>query len=160
MGSVCSICRHEKTEAISLELLQKVPVRDIAAKYGVSTSALQRHKGHIPKVLAVAEQAQHVAEASSVMQKIIELDRRADEIYKEAKEGEDLALALKALKELRETAALFAKVTGELQQQTVHQHLHITPEWLTLRAQILAALAPYPEARAAIVKALGGATLD
>lgn len=150
----CSICRHEQNEAINLALLQGTPLREIAGRYGVTSSSLQRHKAHIPKQLAKAKEAKEVASASNVMQRITELDSRADSIYTQATEQDDPALALKALKELREITSLYAKLTGEIQAQTI-QHIHITPEWLLLRANMLRALEPYPEARSALVKALG-----
>lgn len=156
MGRLCSACAHPQTEAISLELLQHVPLRRIADKFGLSLSAVARHKSHVPASLAKTEEAQHVAEAGNVMRRIAELDQRADEIYRQASEGNDPALALKALKELREVTALYARLTGEIQTGTVHNTLIITPEWVSMRSAMLKALEPYPEARRALVAALGG----
>lgn len=156
MAAVCTVCRHPDTEAISMDLLQgSMPMRDIAKRYGLSLSAVARHKKHIPAQLAVSTYAKKVAKADTVMERIQELDRRADEIYEKAKE-EDPALALKALKEIREAVALYAKMTGELKSGTVHNTLIVTPEWVSLRAVMLKALQPYPEARQALVEALGG----
>lgn len=158
MGAVCKACRHPQTEALTLELIQKVPMREIADKYGLSLSCVARHKKHVPESFAKTEEARHVAEAGSVMRKIAELDERADDIYRQASEGNDPALALKALKELREITGLYAKLTGEIQTGSVHNTLVVSPEWLSMRAVMLRALEPYPEARRALVAALGGMT--
>lgn len=156
MGAVCTVCRHPQTEAISLELLQQVPMRQIADKYGLSLSAIARHKKHVPASLAKTEEAQHVAEASNVMQKIIELDRRVDEIYTQATNANDPGLALKALKEMRGITELYAKLAGEISSAKTVNNIIITPEWLSMRAVMLRALEPHPEARRALVAALGG----
>lgn len=158
MGAKCSVCFHEQTEAISMDILNgHMTLREIAAKYGLSTTAVHRHKQHIPAQLAVSHEAEKVAKADSVMARIIELDQRADTIYKEAMDGDDPGLALKALKELREITGLYAKLTGEIQAKTVTNNtLIITPEWVSMRSVMLKALEPYPEARRALVGALGG----
>lgn len=155
MGAVCTACRHPQTEAISMELLQKVPMRDIADKYGLSLSAVARHKKHIPAQLAESKQAQTVAKADSVMARVAELDTRADQIYRQASAANDPELALKALKEMRGITELYAKLAGEISTKTVN-NIIITPEWVSLRSVMLAALEPYPEARRAVVMALGG----
>lgn len=157
MARPCSVCAHEKSEAITLEILRGNPLRAIASKYGLSTSAVHRHKGHIPSTLAKYDDVQEVAEPNSIVKRIMELDNRADLIYRQAMGENDLKTALNALKELRELTSIYGKLAGEIQTQTIHQHLHVTPEWVTLRQQILQALIPFPEARKALVSVLGGA---
>lgn len=156
MGAICKACRHPQTEAISLELLQRVPMREIADKYSLSLSCVARHKNHVPTSLAKTQEAQKVAEASSVMQRIMELDKRADEIYQLATTDQDHGLALKALKELREVTTLYAKLAGEISTSKTVNNIIVTPEWVSMRAAMLRALEPYPEARRALVAALGG----
>lgn len=155
MGRICSACAHPQTEAISLEILQHVTLRDVAKKYGLSLSAVARHKSHIPAQLAVSNEAQKVGRVDNVMQRVQELDARADEIYRQASTANDPELALKALKELRSITELFSKITGEIGAKTVN-NIIITPEWVSMRSMMLKALEPYPEARQALVMALGG----
>ncbi len=155
MARLCTACAHDQTEAISLELLQHVPMRDVAQKYGLSLSAVARHKAHIPAQLAVSKEAETVAKVDNVIMRIRELDTRADDIYKQASTANDGALALKALRELRGITELYAKLAGELQTRTVN-NIIVTPEWLSMRTVMLRALEPYPEARRALVGALGG----
>lgn len=156
MGRLCTACAHPQTEAISMALLQHVPMREIAQQYGLSLSAVARHKDHIPAQLAKADEAHHVAEAGSVMQRIMELDKRADEIYQIATTDQDHGVALKALKELREVTTLYAKLAGEISSAKTVNNIIVTPEWLSMRAVMLKALEPYPDARRALVAALGG----
>ena len=52
----CSICTHNQAEDINQELINGVPVRKIAEKYGISHMAVQRHKAkHIVTVSTVTE---------------------------------------------------------------------------------------------------------
>lgn len=158
MGKRCTVCTHEQTEAISMDILSgHMTLREIAEKYGLALTSIHRHKQHIPAQLSISHEAQKVARADGVMARIMELDQRADTIYKEAMKEDDPGLALKALKEMRETTSLIAKITGEIQAKTVTNNtLIITPEWVSMRAAMLKALEPYPEARRALVAALGG----
>jgi len=156
MARDCHTCRHPELEAINLMLIAKRPMREISEKYGLSVSAIHRHTKHIPENLSIATRAKEVAAADSVLNKIIELDQRSDTIYRKAVDADDPGLALKALKELREVTSLYAKLTGELQSRTVHNTVVITPEWVSMRSVMLKALEPYPEARMALVAALGG----
>ena len=155
MARNCSICTHPQNEAINFELLQRVPLNAICSKYGVSTSALQRHKAHIPRQLAKTPGAQEVANSGNIMTRIAELDARTNTIFMQASESQNSGVALRALKELREITQLYARLAGELQSSNVI-NIVVTPEWLVLRGALLKALAPYPDARRAVVDAIGG----
>ena len=79
-------------------------------------------------------------------------------LYTEAKHADPRELALKAVAPLRPLVELLAKLVGELDERP-QVSLHLAPEWLAVRAALLEALAPYPEARAAAaarLAALGG----
>jgi hypothetical protein len=47
----CSVCTHEDRDGIEAALADGMPYRDVAATFGVSRSALARHKAHLTKVL-------------------------------------------------------------------------------------------------------------
>jgi hypothetical protein len=71
-------------------------------------------------------------------------------------------LILKAAKRLEAELQLVARLLGQLpapaeQGGPTVNVLITSPEWLTTRAAILAALEPYPEARAAVAQAMHGA---
>jgi hypothetical protein len=40
----CTVCRHSQRNEVELQLLLMVPLRDIASRYGFSTSSLVRHR--------------------------------------------------------------------------------------------------------------------
>ena len=160
MAKTCTVCKHVDAESITLELLRGEPVRKVGDKYGFSPSAIQRHKGHIPKRLPAEIAEQEVVEIKTALLQMRELERRADLIYRQAAIDSEPKLALQCLKEMREIASVYARITGELSKQSTvthqHVHLHQSPEWVSMRSAMLAALQPYPDAREALIRALGG----
>lgn len=153
MPRVCTICTHEKRGEIDAALLADEPYRHIAARFGTSTSALQRHREHLPKFLVKASEAQDAAQADTLLEQVRSLQSRALSILDRADEAGDLRTALSAIREARSNLELLAKLLGELQQEgTIN--VYSTPEWLTLRAVVIQALRPYPDAARAVSVAL------
>jgi hypothetical protein len=68
-----------------------------------------------------------------------DLQRRALEILDKAEEAGELRTALGAIREARGNLELLAKLLGELDERPV-VNLNLSPEWLELRAVIVAAL--------------------
>ena len=126
----------------------------LSISYNLSVTALHRHKKHIPVQLAKAQEAKETAAADNLMGRVAALNDKAEEIYIRAMEADNLAAAVGAVRELRGLTELYAKITGELQAQTVN-NIIVMPEWVTLRNAILYALEPYPEARLAVIQAVG-----
>ena len=86
MSRVCTVCTHAERAAIDAALLADVPFRHIAAQYGTSTTALQRHKAdHIPAATAQAQQAADVAKADSLLDQVRELQARAMALWTKRK---------------------------------------------------------------------------
>jgi hypothetical protein len=71
----------------------------------------------------------------------------------ESKHADPRQLVLNAAAQLTKQTELLAKLLGELDERPQFNVL-IAPEWQTMRATILAALAPYPEARIAVATKL------
>jgi hypothetical protein len=129
----------------------------VAKKYGLSKDAVRRHKEHnMPAVLAAVVQQREQAGAVKAVDRAELLYRKASAILDEASAKGDTRITLAAIKELRPTVELLAKLTGELDERPQVQVLNVqaSPEWAALRGIILAALAPYPEAARAVAGAL------
>jgi hypothetical protein len=77
---------------------------------------------------------------------------KAVTILVKAEQAGELRTALYAIREARETLALLLEVEGRLDRRPVN--ILIAPQWLDLRAVLIQTLAPYPEARVAVVEAL------
>lgn len=215
MPRVCTICRHPRREGIDRALVAGEALRDIAGRFAVSKSALERHKAeHLPPALTRAQEADAEAAALDVLAELrrclarvnllfdacdawlrdpedparYDLGPRAEDlavIYTEPgpdgrpvrrkaplaellarveRDGRAVAawetrhadpreLTLKTAARLEGHLTLAAKLLGELDERPTINVL-LSPEWVALRGQLLTALAPYPEARAALGEAL------
>jgi len=154
MTRPCSICAHAEREAIDAALVAGEPYRDISGRFGVSRSALTRHKAqHIGQAVAQAQGEAVTAAGGAVLAKIAALEADAKRLQAKAEKSGDYRTAIAALREMVRIVELLAKLQGELTEGTTINIL-VNPQWLTIRAVIVAALAGYPEARARVVEAL------
>lgn len=122
MAQACTICNHEERTAIDLDILQKVPIRDIATHYGVSASSVQRHSvSHLNdntmRSLAIRGEANDLVDqgiatdAKMIYSLLAENFATARAIQQRALDSDDPNLTLKALKEARDSLALLQKFT-------------------------------------------------
>ena len=164
MGRWCLTCRNENVSEIDRLLLNGVPLRDIAARFGPSPAALCRHKAHIAAALVKAHEVSEVVRADDLLAQvetlrqktlgILERAEKAEQRSKTAKDAEQARrTALGAIKEARGNLTLLAQLLGELQTGTT-VNLLISPQWINLRTVILTAVEPYPAAKAAIIEAV------
>jgi len=93
------------------------------------------------------------AAGGAVLAKIAALEADAKRLQAKAEKSGDYRTAIAALREMVRIVELLAKLQGELTEGTTINIL-VNPQWLTIRAVIVAALAGYPEARARVVEAL------
>jgi hypothetical protein len=154
MPRVCTICQHPERNAMDKALVAGGNVRAMSALFRVSEDALTRHKAaHLPATLARATGAATVSRADTLLAQVDALHRRTLALLDKAEKIGDVPTALKAIREVRGNVELLARLAGQLQaEQTVN--IIVSPEWQQVRVTILAALAPYPEARAAVVAGL------
>jgi hypothetical protein len=155
MPRTCTVCGHRERAAIDAALVANEPFRHIAARFGSSTTALQRHKAeHLPASLMKAQAATEVAQADQLLAQVRGLHGRARGLLDKAEQAGDLRTALLGVREARGCLELLAKLLGELDERP-QVNLLVNPEWLRVRDLLLDALAPYPDARAAVAGRLG-----
>jgi hypothetical protein len=133
--------------------LNETPYRHIAARYGTSTGALQRHREHLPSQLVKAREAEAVTQADTLLERLKELNAETKAVLADAKLEGNGNLRLLAIARLEKQLELEGKLIGELQSGPV-VNIYSAPEWLTLRAVVIAALHPYPDAARAVSRAL------
>ena len=150
----CSICDLPQRQQIDEALLAGEAYRSIAQQFAASPDAVYRHKqGHLPRHLCQAKAAHDMSQADVLLGKIRTLEEDARRIQATAEQTGDLRTALQGVRELVRMVELQGKLLGEL-QDGAHVNVLVLPEWLHLRTAILIALAPYPEARAAVATVL------
>jgi hypothetical protein len=153
MSRVCTVCSLElaKLEEANRLLVSGVTIAEVARMTGCTHAAVSRHKhNHLAPLLAEAEA---VGKPISVEDRL----KRHQERIDEALAREDLIprdyIAL--LREDRELTTLLLKKEALLGPESVVQVAVVqSPEWINLRTALLQALAPYPEAKAAVIEAL------
>jgi hypothetical protein len=68
MTGVCSVCTHPDVEAINLALVARGKFRELAARFGLSKSALCRHADdHLPAAIVKADAAKQEAHSLDLM---------------------------------------------------------------------------------------------
>lgn len=154
MSRECSVCAHPEREAIDLELARARTNRDIARKWGVTKSSVHRHRqDHVPPRVVDRARTETIGRAEDILRELHELQVVARSILSKASTAGDLRAATGAIAQVRSNLELIARLLGELKEGP-SVNLIVSPEWGSLRAAILEALVPFPEARTAVVKAL------
>ncbi len=147
MPRSCNVCSHREREAIDEALVSGVAFPALVAQYRVSKDSLSRHKAnHLPAKLVMALAAEEVAQAK-------DLQARTLAILEAAESTDQHRTALSAIREARSNLELLAKLLGELDERP-QVNVLVSPEWLELRAVIVTALEPHPQALRAVVGAL------
>ncbi|MGI6601357.1 MAG: hypothetical protein ACOX3N_06025 [Dethiobacteria bacterium] len=124
MARTCSICTHQERQAIDRALVVGTSLRDIAGQFGVSKSALHRHRAHIPEALTMAKEAEEAARADDLLAEVVELQNRAVSILDRAEKAGQLQTALNGIREARRCLKLLAQLQGELYERrevTLHK---------------------------------------
>ena len=117
MARTCSICTHQERQAIDRALVVGTSLRDIAGQFGVSKSALHRHRAHIPEALTMAKEAEEAARADDLLAEVVELQNRAVSILDRAEKAGQLQTALNGIREARRCLKLLAQLQGELYER-------------------------------------------
>lgn len=92
----------------------------------------------------------------SVLERLRDLNREALDILAEARREGSRRDALAAIHTLHRLLELEARLLGELAHERPQVQVNVlaSPEWLALRARLIEALRPYPEAAHAAAKVL------
>lgn len=154
MPRTCTVCSHSEREAIDASLVQGEAFRNIAQRFGTSATALFRHKNDcLPASLVKAREAQEVAAADNVLAQLKNLQQTTLRILRKAEKSGRLGTAVMAIREARGNLELLAEL-AQLLDRRPEVNIMLMPEWLQIRSIILVALAPYPEAKAAVAERL------
>jgi hypothetical protein len=106
----CRICTHVDRSAIDKAIVGGTSLRDIAGQFGVSRSAVDRHKGHITKALAEARKTE-VKEIVSLRDRAERVLSRLEILAERSRDPKDWLPAIRAIE-------LLGKFSGELQSGT------------------------------------------
>ncbi len=154
MPRVCTVCTHAQRQAIAQALVAGELIPRISALYSVSRFAIDRHKeAHLPATLVKAQAAEDVGHAIDIVKQLKTINQATLSVLKEARDRGNHDMQLKAIDRVQKQIELQAKLLGELDERPQINVL-LAPEWLAVRAALFIALAPYPDARAAVAARL------
>src|SRR5690242_3981483 len=98
----CTVCATDARAEIDSQLVSGRAYRDIAGQFGVSRSALVRHKAdHVSAGLFKAQESAGVAESVDLLAQLRSLRDGALAVLDQARRAGDLRTALLAMKEAR-----------------------------------------------------------
>jgi hypothetical protein len=163
MPRSCSICVHAQRTAIDSSIVRGTPCRDVAARFRVTKSSVDRHaKTHLSKKLIAAASAKEVLDADVLVAELRSLRETTLAVLEECREEKSHPSALAAIARLEHQAELIGRFVGELIDRTRVETVSVvfSAEWGRLRPALAAALLPYPEASLAVVLALRGAGVE
>jgi hypothetical protein len=161
MGRSCSICTHDDRAGIEAAY-QMGSMRAAAQMFGVSATAVRRHRDNCTPPTAALTNGSGPPSASVLEQKVNEgfdrmeaLEAQLASILQNARAVGDTKTALAAIKgfasvraELRQNLALLARHADTSDEE--RRDFLASPAWASVKAMIEDALASYPQARAAV----------
>jgi hypothetical protein len=160
MPRVCSICVQPQRAAIDQALVAGSAKRDVSALFRFSEDAVTRHAAaHLPKALARAHEEGEAARADDLLAEARRLKEITIGLLGRAVQANDLRTALVAVREARGNLEFIGKLLGDLDSGPAVNVL-LAPEWVSVRATLLAALALYPDARTAVAAQLMALELE
>jgi hypothetical protein len=154
MSRVCTVCQHPAKAAIDQALINRTPLRDVAAQYQLTDSSVARHKAsHLPRALTQAQEEHEAARADDLLGEARKVKDITMALLGRAVQAGDLRTALVAVREARGNLELIGKLLGELDDGPA-VNIMVSAEWVAVRGTLLAALGAYPDARAAVAQQL------
>ena len=114
MAPKCTICHHKRRNEIDEAITSGVSNRTVATQYGVSISAVQRHRSHIPKALSEAKQAEELTRSDDLLAQLERALKIAWTVVNSCLETGDNKTVLAGVKEIRESIKFLCEIAAEL----------------------------------------------
>jgi hypothetical protein len=162
MAQQCRTCAHPDIDAINIALAADEYITHISTRYGVGTDSLKRHKTHhlTPAVIRLAAARRNEGSAVPAYERLEDLYNRASALMAQAENKGSIVGGAAVLRELRQIVETLAKLTGELDERPqITVNLLSSPEVIEVLGRLMAALAPYPDARIAAAAAIDAEVL-
>lgn len=167
-ANACKVCDHPDRASIELGLANKVPIRVLGKRYGLSQDSVWRHgKRHMSPELhsqlmtrgrmTPAElENLRITESEGLLHHLVTVRGRLYGLMDVAEEQGDYRSAAAIGNQLSKNVETTARLLGDIHTGTVNvtNNLLVMPEYHGLRTTIMQALRQHPEARASVAAAL------
>ena len=114
MDPRCTVCTHPSLTEIDRALMDGLALRPLAARYGLSASALSRHLKHLRRALAVADDREHQARQAALLDQLDLLEARLNRLFRQAEDLRSLHVSLGCIQESIRLLALKEKIRHSL----------------------------------------------
>jgi len=132
LARTCTICHHQRRDAMDKLLLRGEQLKAVARRFSVSDDALGRHKKHMQIIMAKAAalgDQKDVAYGNGLLAEVARIRADAERLQLESESRRDLRGALHAIHTRLTVIELEAKLTGRIDAgQKNELHLHFPPE--------------------------------
>lgn len=167
-GVACTVCAHERRHQIEIGLVHRVPSRVLAKRFELSHHSVLRHaRNHLtPQLRAALLAAQkpteidldalRVSESEGLLSQLVAQRARLQSHGELALDLGDVRGCVAVEGAITNNLALVGKLLGMLatHHNVTHTSILISSDYLRLRATLLAALRPFPDAARAVGAAL------
>lgn len=121
----CSICVHPQRHEIDRALIGRdSSLRDIEGQFGVSRSALSRHKReHLLRILRESEETERLQLKGELLDQVELLKEEAWSIKEQARTAGNLPTALTAIREARASIELLLELRLEEEIQQIREEI-------------------------------------
>lgn len=167
-GARCGVCAHERRHQIEIGLVHGVAARVLGERFGLSHHSILRHsKAHLtPQIRAAIISAQkpseidlealQASESEGLLAQLVAQRARLQAHGELALDLGDVRGCVAVEGAVTANLTLVAKLLGQLVQvhDVRHTSLLISPDYLKLRAALVQALRPFPDAARAVGAAL------
>jgi len=166
--ATCSVCVHERRHQIEIGLVNSVPVRTLAARFGLKRSAVYRHgRLHLsPQVRAAILRAQKPtevdlealqrSESEGLLAQLVAQRARLQQMSELALEMGDVRAANGTEARITDNLRLVGQLLDQftIRHEVTHKSVLVSADYLQLRQVLLVALKPHPEAMRDVARAL------
>jgi hypothetical protein len=148
------VCDSPNRDEIDRELVARVHLRKLSARYGMSPASLSRHRSfHIlPGTLVVLRPP--LPPDAGFIERLEAQAQRLEAFIDQAEAGKHAEQVIVGIRELRATLESIARAKGEIDRPPVVINLQQSEEWVETRIALMQALKPHRAARDAVVEAL------
>ncbi len=167
-GQRCKVCHHPRRAEIEHAIVMRVPQETVARKFGISHDSVQRHKtNHLnatsmaalmtnerPSAIDLEQLEQR--ESESLLSNVVMQRARLNLLSEEAAKHGDVRAGAMVERAVTGNLEFVAKLLGQLIQrhEVTRASILVSPDYLKLRAELLSALFPFPDAKKAVADAL------
>ena len=179
--SRCTVCKHPKVEDINRRIREGEGLRAVAREYDIATTTLSRHvnlgcmknKPLEPRPNELEDAFEDVissledgpalndvveTEDMTLSEEIEDIKNKTRAIYTAVmgREKPNYSMALAALGTLTKQVEVFANMMLKYKELQDREHdVNNDQDWIALRGRIIVALDPFPEAKRAVLAAMG-----